>query len=199
MIDDRLRGTIEVRDEEISEELYWLVKENLRKRGGQLIQFDPQVDDFFGSGQAGDAETRVRNAIDRADASQSSVKVGIQLRPAKSIMDVLLERVRRPLHQLVVFYVGLMADKQKVFNAHAISALRLLLEIATRQGKEAGAQGDAELRREAAELRREAAQLRAEVERLSEQIRRLEDMLQRPATERREGAESTDEAAPGGP
>lgn len=185
MSNGRIRQAIQVGDEEIARELYSHLEENLRNRGGQLIRFDPQVDDFFGSSQAGDAETRVRNAIDRADVSQSSLKVGIQLRPAKSIMDVLLERVRRPLHQLVVFYVGLMAEKQKAFNAHAVSALRLLLEIATRQGKEAGAQGDADLMREAAELRREAKQLRAEVERLTHQVEQIERVVERLLKEKR--------------
>lgn len=164
MVDDRLQKTIEVRDKGVAEELFWHLEEGLRKRGAQLIRFDPLVDDFFGSKNADDAETRVRYAIERADFSRNSVKASIQLRTAQSIADRLLEWIRRPLHELVVFYVGLMAEKQKVFNSHAISAIRLTLEIVQRQSREARSQ--------------EIAELKAEIERLREQIGRLEDTIE---------------------
>lgn len=184
VIEGRLRNTIEVRGEEIASELFWLVEENLRRRGKQLIQFDPQFHDFFGSSLGSDGEGRVRYAIERADVAQKSVKVGLRLRAPKSVVDTLLERVRRPLHQLAVFYVGLLAEKQKTFNTHAISALRLLLEISSRRSKEAGEQTDAKLVREVVELRQETTQLRAEVDRLCEVIRRLEDDLENLALQR---------------
>ncbi len=165
MIDDRIKRAIEVKDGELSEELLSRVKENLSRRKDQTIQFDPFVDSLFGSSETVDAETRVRYAIGQADLWQSSVRVGVRLRAAQSLADRLLERVRRPFHELAVFYVELMAQRQKAFNAHVVSALKILLEVVQRQGDEARS--------------REVAELKAEIERLREQIRRLEDTVER--------------------
>lgn len=164
MSDDRLRKCIEVKDHEIAEELLRLVKDNSERRGSGKAEFEPEFGELLGMLWESNSEAKVRHAIGRADLWQSSLKVSIQLRPARSPIDWLFERVRLPLHELVVFYVELMARRQKTFNVHIIGAMRLLLDIIQRQSRE--------------DQSREVAELKAEIRRLREQVERLEDVIE---------------------
>ncbi|MDA8188485.1 MAG: hypothetical protein M0T85_10125 [Dehalococcoidales bacterium] len=165
MDNGRVKSALDIRDKQIAEELFWRVEEGLRARGEQRIKLDPMVDDLFNSALIDDTKLKIRYSIERAEFSLNSMKVDIQLRPARSVVDRVLERIRRPLHELVVFYVGLMANRQKVFNARAILALQLFSEAVQRPGNKARLE--------------EAAELRAEVERLRTQIEQLEGTVER--------------------
>jgi hypothetical protein len=101
------------------------------------------------SGQM-EIEWHVEQAADHA----RMLAVGEQLRPALGPVGRVATRLKRPLHQLVRFYVDLLAQRQSALEIHVVGALRGLA------AKTVAADDEMEkLRREVEELRRQLAAL----------------------------------------
>lgn len=100
------------------------------------------------------AQSELEWEVEQALECQRDVSIGDQLRPGAGVVGELATRFKRPLHQLVRFYVDLLIRKQSALDGHVVRALQLLSQRA------ATAQDDnARLRAEVEQLRRDVAAL----------------------------------------
>jgi hypothetical protein len=182
---DKVKMTLEIRDQEIAEELINRVEEGIRLRRQQSARTGETSGNTLNPMLADDRKMRVHYTLEQADFSASNVKIDLELRVARTLVDRVLARVRAPFHDLVLFYIGLMAAKQRVFNSYAISALRLTYEIVQRNSSDARS-------KEVEELRIEVAQLRTQIEQLENALAQAAKKL---AEEEKDAAPSTTEEA----
>jgi hypothetical protein len=98
------------------------------------------------------AQSELEWEVEQAIECQRDVSIADQLRPGAGFVGELATRVKRPLHQLVRFYVDLLIRKQSALDGHVVRSLQLLTQrVAATQ-------------EENAKLRAEVADLRAKLE-----------------------------------
>jgi transposase len=96
--------------------------------------------------------------IDQAAEYVRTLTIGDQLRPGLGAVSQITTRLKRPLHQLVRYYVDLLAQRQSTLEGHVVGALR---GLAARSSA-----NEDELKK----LRAEVEQLRARVAELEPQV-----------------------------
>ncbi len=103
----------------------------------------------------------VYDALEEAGAALDTVRVEPFLSPPHlPLIGGVWQKVRRPAHDLAVYYVNRLAGVQAVFNREIVAALRGLVADLDRGGSADLGEEIAALRREVAALRREVAALR---------------------------------------
>ena len=101
------------------------------------------------------AQSELEWEVEQAVECQRDVSIADQLRPGAGFVGELATRVKRPLHQLVRFYVDLLIRKQSALDGHVVRSLQLLTQRVAAAQEE-----NAKLRAEIAELRKEIAAAR---------------------------------------
>lgn len=156
---DELENVFEIRDPEINvAEIMARIRENLAKREPLVpevdsLTFDPGLDGCVSP------EEGLKQSLQQANLTWDKIYVGDQIRPSAGLKQRVIHRVRRPLHDLVRFYVDILSAKQSSFNSAAVRSLNLLANKLERH--EAARQNEIEqLRNELAEMKRSLEQLR---------------------------------------
>jgi hypothetical protein len=93
--------------------------------------------------------------IEQAAEYARTLTVGDQLRPGLGAVSRITTRLKRPLHQLVRYYVDLLAQRQSALEGHVVGALRGLAARSSANEEE-------------------LKKLRAEIERLRAKLAELE-------------------------
>lgn len=102
----------------------------------------------------------VYEALEEAGAMLDTVRVEPFLSPLRlPLIGDVWQKVRRPAHDLVIYYVNRLAGAQAAFNREIVTALRGLVADLDRGGAADPAEEIAALRREVAALRQQVAAL----------------------------------------
>jgi hypothetical protein len=166
MSNDDANEIIEIRDPEIdAETIMHQIRENIHKRRAQAEAEGLDYEAFLYGLSTSRVSTRFDDSLysdlRRMGSTYSRVGVGLSLTDTSiPIIGPLVQRVRTALHQLVLYYVNLLAAQQRNFNGHIVRVLMTLVK-----GLEKGP-----LPGEVESLQQELAQLRAQVEQLQAQI-----------------------------
>lgn len=149
---DDLEDIIEIRDPEINvAEIMARIRENLAKRE----PLSPEVDSLvFDPGLGGfvSLDEGLRQSLQQANLTFDKIYVGDQIRPIKTWKDRLANPLRRPLHQLIRFYVDILSAKQSSFNSATVRTLNALSQKLEQEGKDRHEEMDL-LRDDVAKLR----------------------------------------------
>jgi len=162
---DELAEVIEIKDPEID---VAIIMEKIRQgieRHRPLYTEDVFFPSFRDSITSGVEQLgrEFNYELQEAVACHDRAWVSLQVFPVRlPILGSFLTKVKRELHNLVVFYVNRLAAKQTSFNTHSVRALASLSEVV---GRNASAM--------------DLEQLRQEVQRLKEKVDRLEGELRR--------------------
>ena len=130
---DDLDGIIEIRDEQIdAAEIMRTIRANIQKRraaaSAQGIDFDAFVQGLY-SGDKGRFDPVVYFNLRRASTLYDRIAVKQYVSPRSvPLVGGLIQRVRGSLHDLVIYYVNMLASKQSMFNESMIYALNGLVE-----------------------------------------------------------------------
>ncbi|MBI3957701.1 MAG: hypothetical protein HY328_02740 [Chloroflexi bacterium] len=153
---------IDIRDAEVNvEEIMGRIRERIRQRRGQAqaqgLDYDRLVDGGAGRDVAG-RRLSVDFYYDLYQARQSAETIWVSLsvvgQRSPAFLGSAVSRVRRAAHELVLYYVNMLAGRQAVFNRSAVSAVSGLAA----SGEEMGERLEA-LEEEAAVLRERIAVL----------------------------------------
>lgn len=149
---DDLEDIIEIRDPEINvAEIMARIRENLAKRE----PLSPEVDSLVfdpGLGSFVSLDEGLRQSLQQANLTFDKIYVGDQIRPVKTWKDRLANPLRRPLHQLIRFYVDILSAKQASFNSATVRTLNALSQKLEQDGKDRHEEMD-RLRDDLAKLR----------------------------------------------
>jgi hypothetical protein len=164
MDDTKPQDIIEIRDPEIDvEAIMRQIREKIRERREEAEAQGIDIDSLA----AGDHDRRFDDDLYREmrQVSASASQMGVILSPAEKdgipILSVLSNRIRLAMHQLVVYYVNMLAAQQ---NHHNGQLVRLLMKLVRGLERESHPEQVAELQAEVEALRAEVARLAALVE-----------------------------------
>jgi len=128
---------IEIRDPEVNvEEVMGRIRERIRERRDQAqaqgLDYDRLVDGSAGKDVAGrrlsaDFYYDLYQARQSAETIWVSLSVVGQRSPA--FLGSVVDRVRQAAHELVLYYVNMLAGRQTVFNRTAVSAVSDLAAV----------------------------------------------------------------------
>ena len=130
---DDLDGIIEIRDEQIdTAQIMQTIRANIQKRReaaqAQGIDFDTFVKGLY-SGNQGHFDPAVYFNLRRAASLYDRIAVRQYVSPRSvPLVGGLIQRVRGALHDLVIYYVNMLASKQSMFNESVVYALTGLVE-----------------------------------------------------------------------
>ena len=164
MADTETQDIIEIRDPDIdADAIMRQIREKIRERReeaeAQGIDFDTLAE--------GDASRRFGDDLYREmrQVSASASQMGVILSPVEEggipVLSALSHRIRMAMHQLVVYYVNMLAAQQ---NHHNGQLVRLLMKLVRGLERESHPEQVAELHAEVESLRAEVARLSALVE-----------------------------------
>ncbi|MBI4320015.1 MAG: hypothetical protein HY675_16110 [Chloroflexi bacterium] len=134
-------------------EIMQQIREKIRQRRGST---GPLYSGVRGADD-GPLEEDLRDSLEQAEIWHDKIFIGDLMRPSSTLSDQLLARLRKPLHSLVRFYLDKMCEKQVIFNASVLKALKTL-----------ACKSESEHT-----LAKEVERLRAEVDELRKQMGRL--------------------------
>jgi hypothetical protein len=163
---DNLDGIIEIRDDQIdAAEIMRTIRANIQKRReaarAQGIDYDAFLQGLY-TGDKGHFDAAVYYNLRRAAALFDRITVKQYVSPRSiPLVGGLAQRVRRSLHDLVIYYVNMLGSKQILFNESVVYALNSLVEGLERD--------NARQAEEIATLRQELEALRAQVTRSAEE------------------------------
>ncbi|MBN1874894.1 MAG: hypothetical protein JXA33_11745 [Anaerolineae bacterium] len=162
-----LEAVIEIRDQEIdAEAIMRQIRENIRQR---RIQAEAEGLDHasLASGTFTPRFTENLYIALRQLETTPYARPGVGLAIAKTaaipVFGALVQRVRTALHQLVIYYVNMLAEQQSSFNAHVIQTLKAMVKELE---KEPRPDEMTVLRDEMTQLREQVKHLEAEKERV---------------------------------
>lgn len=164
MVEEKTEKIVEASPAEPREinvvEIMEQIREKIRQKRGSsyLSHTEPgeKRPDFLGNAV-------LLDSLEEASIWHDKIYVDDQLRVPRTALDKAVSRLRKPLHELVRFYVNRMCDKQVVVNLHVIKAIGALATEVRRHDEHA------------AEIRG----LREEVRALRQQVEELQKCLER--------------------
>ncbi|MBN1954763.1 MAG: hypothetical protein JW900_06895 [Anaerolineae bacterium] len=168
MSPDHASETIEIRDPEIdAQAIMRQIRAKIRQRRAEAESQGLDYDAFLHGLSAAQGATRFDESfyhtLQQLGSSHDKIGVGLALTPsAIPLVGPLLQRVRVALHQLVIFYVNMLAGQQRGFNGHVAQAVRLLVK-----------------QLEADPLPGQVESLQRELDRLHERVEQLESRAER--------------------
>ncbi len=160
---DDVRDVIEIRDPELdAEAIMRQIRENIRERRAEAeakgLNYEAFVEGLYASQVSARFDHQIYYDLRRMSVGYDKVGVGLSLTESQlPIIAPLVQRVRRALHHLVIYYVNKLAAQQARFNEFVVRALTNLVKAL-----EDGPTPD------------EVAALQAEVEALRDRIEHLE-------------------------
>jgi len=165
--DSNLRDMLEIRDNGIdAQEVLSDILANMRARreraGTRCVDLDAFVDSLY-QDTAARFEPWTQYHLYGANAGYDKIAVSLSLTPPPKvpILGSLWQRVRVAVHNLIIFYVNMLAYRQIEFNKHILLAVNKVAE------REEGEHLTAD---ELDYMRQEITKLHEEVERLKERL-----------------------------
>jgi hypothetical protein len=158
---------VDMRDRELnSEAIMQEIRTRLRQRRADWeqkgVDFEALATGRLPSTK-GRFEPDLYDDVQRLNASYDKIGVGLSLTASRRpIIGPLLERVRGALHQLVIYYVNMLARQQARVNGYLAATLTALVRDLDRPSSSADLDA----------LRNEVVHLRARVEELEAQLKR---------------------------
>jgi len=162
MNNDDLSKIIEIRDPEIdAEAIMRQIRENIRQRRaqaeGQGLDYEAFVEGLYTSQVTARFDHSLYYDLRRMSVGYDKVGVGLSLTESRiPLIAPLVQRFRKALHHLVIYYVNILAGQQARFNEYVVRALTGLVKELE--------EGPTPTEVEA--LRQEIAQLQARLEQL---------------------------------
>jgi hypothetical protein len=156
---DDVSDSIEIRDPAIdSEAVMRLIRENIRLRRAQAeaqgLNYEAFVEGLYAANPAARFSHTLYYDLRRMSVSYDKIGVGLSLTETRlPLIGPLVQRVRAGLHQLVLYYVNMLAGQQVRYNEYSLRALSTLVKEL-----EVGPTSS-----ELDALRKEVAQLRAHI------------------------------------
>jgi hypothetical protein len=157
-----LNEIIENRDPEIdAEAIMRQIRENIRQRRAQAeaqgLDYEAFVEGLYASQVTARFNHSLYYDLRRMSVGYDKVGVGLSLTESRlPLIAPLVQRFRKALHHLVIYYVNILAGQQARFNEYVVRALTGLVKELE--------EGPTPTEVEA--LRQEVAQLRARLEQL---------------------------------
>ena len=133
MTDDDLSNVIEIRDPEIdAEAIMRQIRENIRRRRAEAeargLDYEALALGLPDPGEATRLDRSLHLELRRLLAGSDKIRVGLSLTPSRiPLFAPIVQRARAALHQLVIYYVNMLAGQQARFNE---SATRVLVGLA---------------------------------------------------------------------
>jgi hypothetical protein len=162
MSDDDVSEIIEICDPEIdAEAIMRQIRENIRKRRAQAeaqgLDYESFVEGLYASQVTARFDHSLYYDLRRMSVGYDKVGVGLSLTESGlPLIGPLVQRFRKALHHLVIYYTNMLAGQQARFNEYVVRALTgLVKELEEGPGPD-----------DIAALRREVAELRARVEQM---------------------------------
>lgn len=164
IVEEKITPVIEIRDPDIDAEVIMRqIRERIRERREEAEAQGIDIDTLA----EGDHDRRFGDDLYREmrQVSASASQMGVILSPAEKggipILSALSNRIRMAMHQLVVYYVNMLAAQQ---NHHNGQLVRLLMKLVRGLERESYPEQVVELQAEVEALRGEVARLSALVE-----------------------------------
>ncbi len=144
-----------INTEDIMREIRARIQQRRAQAEAQGIDFDALAEGRFTPDRLTHFNPDLYYELRRLSLSGEQIGVGISLTSSRlPLIGSLVQRVRLALHQLVIYYVNMLARQQARVNAYETRAWSVLLADLEKQAEEAAA-----LQREVAELRVRLEQL----------------------------------------
>lgn len=162
MSNNDLNDVIEIRDPEIdAEAIMRQIREDIRKRRAEAeakgLEYESFVEGLYASQVAARFDHSLYYDLRRMSVGYDKIGVGLSLTESRTpLIAPLVQRVRRALHHLVIYYTNKLAGQQARFNEYVVRALTGLVK----ELEEGPRPEDVEA------LREEIAELRVRVEKL---------------------------------
>jgi len=156
--------SIEIRDPGIdSEAIMRRIRENIRQRRTQAeahgLNYEAFVEGLYAAKVSARFDHSLYYDLRRMSVSYDKIGVGLSLTETRlPLIGPVLHRVRAALHQLVIYYVNMLAAQQARYNEYMVRALSTLVKDLELGPTPAEVEA---LRNEVAELRARILQLEA--------------------------------------
>ena len=134
MANDDLSNAIEIRDPEIdAEAIMRQIRENIRRRRAEAeargLDYEALALGLPDPGEATRLDRSLHIALRRLLAGSDKIRVGLSLTQSRlPLLGPIVQRVRAALHQLVIYYVNMLAGQQARFNESAARLLAGMIE-----------------------------------------------------------------------
>jgi O-antigen chain-terminating methyltransferase len=164
MKENNIEGIIEIGDPEIDvEKIMARIRENIRRRREEAKQrgldFDNMASGTYEGLEGGRFNSELYYELHQVNSLYDRILVGPSIVPRHfPLLGKLVSRLRRELHNLVIYYVNMLGGRQVAFNRAVVNVLNKLIE----QLDEKIEVDD--LRKEMEEIRRRLANLEAKME-----------------------------------
>lgn len=127
--DDRLEGMVEFRDPDIdSEAIMRKIRTKIRERRAEAeskgLDYEAFVEGLYASQVSTRFDHDLYYDLRRMSVGYNKIGVGLSLTESRvPILGPIIQRVRRALHQLVIYYVNQLAGQQARFNEYTMRAM----------------------------------------------------------------------------
>jgi hypothetical protein len=131
---DDLERIIEIRDPEIdAESIMRQIRQNIRKRRAkaeeQGLDYEAFVEGLYASQVTARFDHSLYYDLRRMSVGYDKIGVGLSLTESRvPLIAPLIQRVRKALHHLVIYYTNKLAGQQARFNEYVVRALSALVK-----------------------------------------------------------------------
>ena len=129
-----VNDSIEIRDPAIdTEAVMRRIRENIRLRRAQAeaqgVNYDAFVEGLYAAKATARFGHMLYYDLRRMSVSYDKIGVGLSLTETRiPLIGSLVQRIRGALHQLVIYYVNMLAGQQARYNEYAVRALSTLVK-----------------------------------------------------------------------
>ena len=129
-----VNDSIEIRDPAIdSEAVMRRIRENIRLRRAEAeaqgVNYEAFVEGLYAAKTTARFGHMLYYDLRRMSVSYDKIGVGLSLTETRMpLVGLLVQRIRGALHQLVIYYVNMLAGQQARFNEYSVRALSTLVK-----------------------------------------------------------------------
>ena len=126
---DDYQGVVEFRDSDIdSEAIMRRIRQKIRERRADAesrgLDYEAFVEGLYATQVSARFDHDLYYDLRRMSVGYNKIGVGLSLTESRiPILGPIIQRIRRALHQLVIYYVNQLAGQQARFNEYAMRAL----------------------------------------------------------------------------
>jgi hypothetical protein len=126
---DEFEGVVEFRDPDIdSEAIMQRIRQKIRERRADAesrgIDYEAFVEGLYAAQVSARFDHDLYYDLRRMSVGYNKIGVGLSLTESRiPILGPIIQRIRRALHQLVIYYVNQLAGQQARFNEYTMRAL----------------------------------------------------------------------------
>jgi len=164
---DDVEQIVEIRDPEIdAESIMRRIRENIRKRRAQAeeqgLDYEAFVEGLYASQATARFDHSLYYDLRRMSVGYDKIGVGLSLTESQlPLIAPLVQRVRRALHHLVIYYTNKLAGQQARFNEYVVRAVSGLVKELEEDPTSEEVES---MRRDIAELKKRIKDLEARLE-----------------------------------